>query len=165
MTLTLLFYLQSSDGDPTPGFLCCGGVILFIAIIAITANSGAKKQAQALAQAKQAIAQAKESYQSSLIKLKANPTSADLRQMTLERGRAYSNLTRDKKGVTIFDEVALMNDINAACAGAAVISENKTIAPEQTIEERLEKLAELKDKRLIDDQEYVARKQKILDEI
>jgi hypothetical protein len=158
MCLTFLFYLQSSDSDPTAGFLCCGGVILLVIIIGIAANSDAKKRAQALAQAREA-------YQNSLIKLKARPTSADLRQRTLERGRAYSNLTRNKKGVTVFDEVALMNDINAACAGATVISEHKAVAQKQTIEGRLEKLAELKVKGLIDEQEYAARKQKILDEI
>jgi hypothetical protein len=156
--------LQSSDGDPTAGFLCCGGVILFVVIIGIAANSDAKKRAQALEQTKQAQAQAKDAYQNSLVELKANPTSADLRQKTLERGRAYSNLTRNKGGVTIFDEVALMNDIEAACAGAA-ISENRAGAQKQTIEGRLEKLADLKVKGLIDEQEYAARKQKILDEV
>ena len=39
--------------------------------------------------------------------------------MTLSLGRAYSNPTRDKKGVSLFDEVALSNDIGAACAAAA----------------------------------------------
>jgi len=155
---TLLLYLQGGNGDATPGFICCGSVILIIVLFVIVGNSAAKQQAAALAQARS-------TYQNSLTKLKANPTSADLRQRALEHGRAYSNLTRNKKGVTVFDEVALMNDINAACAGATTISEKKPTVPKQTIEGRLEKLAELKAKGLIDEQEYVARRQKILDEV
>lgn len=158
MTFTLLLYLQINNTDPTSGILCCGAIILFVVALIIAGNSEAKKQAAALAEARDA-------YHNSLIKLKANPTSADLRQTTLALGRTYSNLTRNKKGVTVFDEVALMNDINAACAGATVISEKKTTALKPSIEERLEKLAELKAKGLIDEQEYAARKQKILDEV
>src|SRR6185369_13818480 len=86
---------------------------------------------------------AKDAYFDALRRLKANPTNADLRQTTLQLGRAYSNLTRNKSGVTIFDEVALSNDINAACAGAATLVTNKQ-AQSQTIEARLHKLTELK---------------------
>ena len=62
---------------------------------------------------------ARKAYQASLTLLKTDPRNADLRQQTLALGRAYSNLMRDKKGRTVFDEVALMNDINAACSGAS----------------------------------------------
>lgn len=58
-----------------------------------------------------------------------------------------------------------MNDINAACAGATTVAERKPLAIKQPIEERLEKLAELKAKGLIDEQEYAARKKGILDEV
>ncbi|HYG80135.1 MAG TPA: SHOCT domain-containing protein [Pyrinomonadaceae bacterium] len=158
MIFTLLLYFQSNPADTTTGALCCGAIIIFVIAMVIAGNSEAKKQAAALAEARDA-------YHNSLIKLKANPTSADLRQTALSLGRTYSNLTRSRKGVTVFDEVALMNDINAACAGATVISEKNSTALKPSIEERLEKLAELKSKGLIDDQEYVARKQKILDEV
>jgi hypothetical protein len=57
-------------------------------------------------------------YQDALARLKRDPANPDLREETLYLGRAYSNLTRSRKGVTLFDEVALSNDINAACAGA-----------------------------------------------
>lgn len=154
----LLLYFQNNSGDPTAGFLCCGGIIFVIIILAVAANSDAKRQAAVLAGARDA-------YQNSLIKLKTNPTSADLRQKTLNLGRTYSNLTRNKSGVTVFDEVALMNDINAACAGAAVVSERKSTSPKKTIEERLERLAELKVQGLIDEEEFATRRQKILDEI
>lgn len=110
------------------------------------------------------ISEAGQEYQRSLATLRSNPTNADLRQMTLQLGRIYSNLTRDKKGVTVYDEVALMNDINAACAASATISKGKA-ANEQTIEERLAKLSELRSKGVIDDQEYTSKRLKILDEV
>jgi hypothetical protein len=115
----------------------------------------------------EALAQARAAYQDSLTKLKSNPTNANLRQQTLQFGRAYSNLTRNKKGVTIFDEVALSNDINAACAGATFVPQQQTssepVSP--STEQRLAKLADLKSKGLIDEQEYISSRQKILDEI
>ena len=61
---------------------------------------------------------AKAAHEASLLQLRQNPTDPDLKQQTLALGRAYSNITRDQQGVTVFDEVALSNDINAACAGA-----------------------------------------------
>jgi hypothetical protein len=155
MTFTLL-YLQSNSGDS--GAVCGVVVIVAIVLIAIAVNGEAKKKAKVLAAARDA-------YHNSLIKLKANPTNADLRQTTLRLGRTYSNLTRNKKGVTIFDEVALSNDISAACAGATNIHENKVPKPDQTIELRLQRLADLKAKGLIDDDEYAARRERILDEV
>src|SRR5436305_12048994 len=66
------------------------------------------------------------SYRQSLEVLKQQPNNPELRQKTLEWGRYYSNLTRDNKGVTIYDEVALANDINAACAGGAHAANDPT---------------------------------------
>ncbi len=155
-----MFYFQSGYYAIVP-FVCGGGVIAII-IIAVVRNENAVKQRA------KALEEARVAYQTSLAQLKQNPTNADLRQRTLALGRKYSNLTRDKKGVTIFDEIALMNDINAACAGATTVSSpprTTTAPPRQTIEERLAKLAELKAKGLIDDAEYNARRQKIIDEV
>jgi len=113
-----------------------------------------------------AALEAKDKYQEALKQLKNNPVDASLREITLELGRIYSDLIRNDSGVTAFDEIALMNDINAACAGATFISNH----PEQKVrlqsfEERLEKLKELKTKGLIDENEYKLKKQSILDEI
>jgi hypothetical protein len=55
-----------------------------------------------------AAMEAKANYQKSLQKLKNNPVDANLRGMTLELGRIYSNLTRNEAGLTAFDEMALM---------------------------------------------------------
>lgn len=109
----------------------------------------------------------KPAYLNSLGRLKSQPTNADLKQNTLELGREYSERTRKLQGIngiTIFDEMALMNDINTACAGATSVS-MKEATNNQTILERLSKLSELKDKNLINEQEYETRRLKILDEI
>jgi hypothetical protein len=58
-------------------------------------------------------------YEAALARLKLDPIDATLRQETLRLGRIYSNLSRHRTGVTVFDEIALMNDINAACAAAS----------------------------------------------
>ncbi|MBG6288495.1 SHOCT domain-containing protein [Pseudomonas nitroreducens] len=105
-------------------------------------------------------------YQDSLAQLKKQPTNADLRQKTLALGRAYSNLMRDKKGNTIFDEVALMNDINAACAGAHQIAQpNPSVVVVEPVEDRLKRLSELRDKGLIDEADFADRKREILNSI
>ena len=115
---------------------------------------------------RQQVQEAYQEYQEALIQLKYDPTNPDLRQRTLELGRDYSDLTRQKKGVTVYDEIALMNDINAATAGAVSVSKpSKSLASAQSAEERLAKLLELKSKGLIDEQEYTAKRKRILDEI
>jgi ribosome-binding protein aMBF1 (putative translation factor) len=156
MTITFLLYLQSNSGDSD--VICPIVVGLVLVLIIIGVYGDARKKANALAASREA-------YHNSLKRLKASPTNADLRQETLKLGRRYSNLTRNKRGVTIFDEVALSNDINAACAGTTNIHENKSAKPDQTIELRLQRLADLKAKGLIDDEEYAARREKILDEV
>jgi hypothetical protein len=54
--------------------------VLVIVLIAVAVGAEANKKAQALEKARHA-------YQYSLNKLKANPTSADLRQVTLDLKR------------------------------------------------------------------------------
>ncbi len=157
MTITFLFFLQSNSGDSSD-VICPIVLFLALVLIAIGVYGDAQKKAKALAAGRTA-------YHNSLKKLKASPTNADLREETLQLGRKYSNLTRRKKGVTIFDEVALSNDINAACAGAMNIHESKVSKPDQTIELRLHRLSELKAKGLIDDDEYAERRERILDEV
>lgn len=128
-------------------------VVVVIVVIAAWASEKAKTDAR-------------QAYQKSLANLKADPRNADLRQQTLALGRAYSNLMRDKKGQTVFDEVALMNDINAACAGAAnfPLDKSPTVFAD-SVEARLEKLLSLKNRNLIDDIEYSTRRKEILESI
>ncbi len=73
----------------------------------------------------QALYDAEDLYKNSLEALKNNPTDANRKQKCLQFGRELASLTRNYQGiegVTIFDELALMNDINAACAGAPSLS-------------------------------------------
>ncbi|WP_167369442.1 SHOCT domain-containing protein [Pandoraea pulmonicola] len=102
-------------------------------------------------------------YISSLDELKRNPTNADIKQKTLALGRHYSNLTRDKKGNTLFDEVALMNDINAACAGAVHTGQAPTAAGSPVaVEDRIRKLKDLHEKGLISPEDFQKRRDEIL---
>lgn len=105
---------------------------------------------------------AKENYENSLYELKKDPANADLKQATLELGRNYSSLTRDNNGVTTVDEVALMNDINAACAA---LSSTNTPLVSESIEDRLNNLSNLLGKGLITQREYDSRRKEILDSI
>ncbi len=136
-------------------------VIVLVLFIVFVINSG-MEQAKA-----KALEAAKQAYLKALSTLKSDPTNADRKQRTLALGRAYSNLTRDKKGNTVFDEVALMNDINAACAAASVSPERQlaVAAPPKSIEERLSTLGQLKDKGLIEHSEYEKRRAEILGSI
>jgi hypothetical protein len=62
----------------------------------------------------------KHRYQVALEKLKRDPNNPDMRQLTLALGRIYSESIRNSKGRTVFDEIALKNDIDAACARATI---------------------------------------------
>ncbi|GGP27940.1 SHOCT domain-containing protein [Silvimonas amylolytica] len=106
---------------------------------------------------------ARVAYVNSLEQLKSSPTDADLKQTTLALGRIYSNLTRDKKGQTIFDEIALMNDIGAACAAAS--SADRTPNISTSAEERLGKLVALREAGLINETEFSEKKKEILNSL
>lgn len=113
---------------------------------------------------------AKDAYEKSLADLSADPNNAGLRKATLTLGRTYANLTRDQKGVTIFDEVALMNDINAAC-GAAALASHTDNTPQRvasagpSLHDRLKQLEELKHRGLVSDTEYASKRNQLLAEI
>lgn len=113
-----------------------------------------------------ALERAKKAYLEALAQLKVAPNNADLKQHTLALGRAYSHLTRDKKGVSLFDEVALMNDINAACAAAGTAAPQSSHASAgASIEARLRTLADLREKGLVAPAEYESRRNEILSSI
>jgi hypothetical protein len=146
-------------GSEAGVWACCIGFIVIVILAIVAANNASKQQVKALAAARDA-------YYLSLANLKTDPANADLRQRTLQLGRTYSNLTRNKAGVTVFDEIALMNDINAACASTSVVTSFKPQEhKKESIEGRLSKLSDLRSKGLIDEQEYESKRQKILDEI
>ena len=67
-------------------------------------------------------------------------------------------------GTANFDEIALMNDINAACARAeSKVATGENAKP--SIEVRLAKLDELRSRQLITEQEYQSRRMQILEEV
>jgi hypothetical protein len=108
----------------------------------------------------------KNAYLQALRRLKEGPTNADIKQEALGLGRAYSNRTRDKKGRTLFDEVALMNDINAACAASSKPTTTKRVIQiGSTHEDRLSTLENLRNKGLISNSEYTSRRTDILGSI
>lgn len=132
-------------------------VLVIIFIIGTIANSGARTRA-------------KTAYQASLEQLSKDPTNPGLRKKTLDLGRVYSNLTRNNKGVSLFDEVALMNDINAACGGTTAIAKSKPaskfpVSVRPSIQDRLIQLSQLKEQGLINDEEYQAKRQQLLNEV
>ena len=143
-----------------------GGLGCFVAIVAIFAaivvSSNQKSKRTSLA---------RQTYLESLETLKRRPADPDLRQSALELGRVYSNLTRNSKGVTIFDEVALSNDINAACAAAArpdltpAATHASQPTPSASLEDRLNRLKALLATGVITDAEYRERRAKLLAEI
>ena len=84
----------------------------------------------------------------------------------MQQNRKYADLARDDKR-TMFDEVAVMNDLNAIQTTAPPKSAEveKTPVAADSTEQRLNKLADLKSKGLITDEEYQKRRNAILDEI
>ncbi len=136
------------------GGITCSVLGLAIISLAIFIAASRKKQLRA----------AYSAYRGSLTNLKSDPGNADLKERTLALGRAYSNLTRKRRGVTLFDEVALMNDINAACAGPPRGAQ-KPSNEQSTPEERLNRLLTMKAAGLITDVEYENQKSRILGEI
>jgi hypothetical protein len=117
-------------------------------------------------QRNQAIAAARAAYEAGLNELKKHPTNADLKQRALALGRSYSNLTRNKKGVAMFDEIAVMNDINAATAGATAQQPQPGPTPTRgTVQERLTQLDQLRTQGVINEQEWQTRKAAILEDL
>ncbi|HEX4955271.1 MAG TPA: SHOCT domain-containing protein [Thermoanaerobaculia bacterium] len=113
----------------------------------------------------QNLGQAKKAYEWRLAKLREKPTDPMVRQEALDAGRAYASWSRHASGglTTVYDEVALANDIEAACAAAQAPSAQDVSA--LSIEHRLERLKSLHAKNLISDEEYLAKRSEILAEL
>lgn len=143
------------------GITC--GLILLVAIGIFAAVIGF--YFYNLRQINQRLQHAFANYRQSLELLKQQPNNPELRQKTLEWGRYYSSLTRDNKRVTVYDEVALANDMNAACAGGIHAANDTEATAIRPIEQRLDQLKTLLDKGVISQQEYSERRTKLLNEI
>jgi high-affinity K+ transport system ATPase subunit B len=137
-------------------------VLFFTALVAVSLWMLSEAQARERADA---LRKASEAYQAALAKFKAQPTDASLRQTALEAGRAYSAVVRESKRVTIFDEIALKNDLDAAGAGASVAPAASSPTQPSSVSGRLKVLSQLKLEGLISEDEFNDRKGKILSEI
>ena len=150
---------------------CCIVVIIGVIVAIVMSNQGKAAVEEAETQKDHARRQ----YRQTLEKLKLHPSDPDVKQEALKYGRKYSYLTRDKQGVTLFDEMMLMNDINAATA-AHTFTNPPPIIPQPVAnsqpqtspnspEDRLKTLLDLKDRGIITQAEYTSRRNKILDDI
>src|SRR4051812_42215269 len=64
---------------------------------------------------------ARTAYEEALTRLRSAPSDPDARERALSAGRFFASQTRHmagSAGVTVFDEVALSNDIHAASAAS-----------------------------------------------
>jgi len=169
--LTLNFYssllLHINPDDLIFGIFCVGAIIIvpvvLVAAIIVNTNNRNKETIRSRETARSA-------YYRSLDRLKRDPANPSIKMETIRLGRRYSSVMRDSAGRTIFDEVAIANDINAACT-MALPPQNPPLprppvpAQPKSIEERLRRLADLKAAGLIDDAEYTFAKASIIDEI
>jgi hypothetical protein len=130
---------------------CAWTFVLLIAGLALFAYLGSVERERA-----------RRAYRAALDALKRDPASPSRREEALRRGRDYANLMRNWRGRSLFDEVALMNDINAACAAASVQRPLPSAQPSASIEDRLTRLHDLKTRGLITEAEYDTRRREIL---
>lgn len=145
--------LQSKDGASLGTLVCLGiFVVAMLGWLAIQANAALHRRA--------AVRTAKRAYHEALATLAANPSSADAKQQALARGRVYGNLTRDTQGTIIFDEVALMHEINATTQRAT-----QRVRPVVTVDEQLRLLDQLRTEGSISEREYQESRTKILGDV
>lgn len=129
-------------------------VLLFFSLLAVgVAIAVLKRRARERAQA---------AYMAALDRLRRKPSNVAMRTEALDLGRRFAALCRDQGCPTIFDEVALLNDMNAACGGTAVAPDAQ---PRKSPEERLRSLQRLLSSGLIDEADFAARKREILNEV
>jgi hypothetical protein len=132
------------------GYFCIA-LFLFVLLLAVIAIINGHSEYKV-------FSKAKKDYDDALARLQSEPTIPQLRQDALRLGRAYSQLTRNKKGITVFDELAVKNDIDAACAGAVSMQS-------RSIEGRLQRLKQLLDSGHLSPDEYRRRRQNLIDEV
>lgn len=136
--------------------ICLVLLILVFGPLIYISNRNERERMRLEQAAKARLEQARIAYYEMLEQLKQSPTDASIKQQALSLGRAYAGLTREQSAVTIYDEMALLNDINAATAGA-------TARP--SVEQRLQELAQLQSKGLLSADEYTTQRQRLLKEL
>jgi hypothetical protein len=146
------------------GLICVvGPVAAVIAIYVVSQN----KKLSSVREKDQLLRGTYEAYQNSLATLRRAPTRPDLRTDALEKGRQLAQLERlhfHGQNIAVFDEVALKNDLDAACAGAGAPS-IPSVTAQPTVAARLEELKALLDRDLITQAEFDARREGILNDL
>lgn len=133
--------------------LICVGIPVILLALWIYTTEQKKKQ----------IEEARDNYRRALEKLREKPASNDLRESALKYGRYYVALASNYKGST-FDEVGLLNDLNAI--QAPVAAQVASAEPSQRdVKARLDKLALLHNDGVITKEEYETRRSQILSEL
>ena len=135
--------------------ILCIGLPILILFVLSNARAGKRKR----------IEEARIAYQSSLRALRSDPTNATLKQKTLDLGRVYARAVREGGSETLFDEMALSNDLSAATASASASPSPASSSASASVEKRLADLASLREKRLIDDEEYTRKREQILSDL
>ncbi|QEF96148.1 hypothetical protein Mal15_01740 [Stieleria maiorica] len=90
--------------------LILGGIISLMVKIGL--DEFAKNRAK--------LAESEQAYQAALSELRAYPNDSEKRENALRLGREFSRLSREDNKETVYDELAIKNDIDAACAGSFV---------------------------------------------
>ena len=117
-------------------------------------------------QQREVIETARFLYNKALDELRKDPNDTSKREEALTLGRRYADLVREDHRTT-FDEVALMNDLNAIQPTASTITvevDNSAETVDST-EQRLNELEHLRSDGFITEAEYQERRSAILDEI
>ncbi|MFM2307905.1 MAG: hypothetical protein RLY87_25 [Chloroflexota bacterium] len=146
--------------------ISCLFVFFSVAILGVWIILVLKKRAE--------LAQLLETYQNSLTILRSRPTDPEVHERTLRAGRAYASATRNKTGVTLFDETALANDIRAVTANASQSSNHnpkhtpaavQVKSKTETIDDRIAALQKLRAADMLTDEEFEQKRRDILNSI
>lgn len=140
------------------GTVACFVLPILVIAIVLFARAAERRAAE------KRLMEAGDRYRAALAKLKKEPTSATLKESALALGREYASYAR-KSSVTVFDELALGNDLSAATAGAFAAAVTAAPAPTSSVEERLRQLEGLRQKGLITDAEYATRRTALINSV
>lgn len=124
--------------------------MVVIAIVLVSILSIRHRKAEA--------AKARTGYEDSLSELRKDPKNNLRREETIRLGQFYSRLTVNRAGVPVFSESDMMKDIDAICPKATHLP-----TPEP-LEERLEQLKRYRGKGLLTEQEYLQKRQELIDQ-
>jgi hypothetical protein len=111
------------------------------------------------------FAKKRDAYQQALVDLRNDPTNHALHEQALTFGREYSSAKRYDTGITLFDEIAIANDIRAVTANASHTYPSAGTPHVASVEERLLALKKLQENNLISDDEYEQKRKSVLDNI